>query len=482
MKTERAMKMENDTELNHSFDEEFNVSIQKKFLSLLVFDKSWATYTGFSIITPKCFENKILSHICSWMHDYYKKYKSIITRAVCCKEMEDFINNHNLGTKDYFAYKTYIDDIFDLKETEDLAFYEDKAVEFIRKVAWKNLLEKGGETLKYGNFETAINAFREVLLLGAEKDLGMDMSEITPDVFIKALSEAYDKENMLSTGIKGWDDALGGGFVKNNIHLICAPPGGGKSRSMAYLAKHALEKYKKVIYITLELTEAETMANVYTSVTGFGVREMTDIRNREEFINRLNVFKNAYSGNLIVKFFKPNSITTDTIHNYIQKVIQDKKEKTGMDWKPDVIFLDYMDKLLPTQKMRGNVYEDGGLVATDCKNLAISFGVPVITGSQLGRYTWTLQGDNVVTMDSVAESAQKVHLAHSMTTFNSNPAEKEQNKVRLYMGKTRTGTPGKIIFCENNLGKCRLKEIEPWDPNTLQPTQTFTIKDPTSRG
>ena len=132
-------------------------------------------------------------------------------------------------------------------------------------------------------------------------------------------------------------------------------------------------------------------------------------------------------------------------------------------------------------RSRGNSYEDGGLIATDCKNLAISFGVPCITGSQLGRYTWNLQGNNVVSMDSVAESAQKVHLAHSMTTFNSNPAEKEKNKVRLYMAKTRTGTQGKIIYCENNLGRCILREIEPWDPNTMQTTQSYSIKDPTSR-
>lgn len=474
--------MEKDSSnLNHSFDEDFSISVQKKFLSLLVFDRGWADFTGFSIITPKCFENQILSNICYWIHSYHKKYTGAPTKAACCKMMEDFINEHHLGTKDYYVYKQYIDDIFELQETDDLEFFKQKAIDFTRKVAWENLLKNGTDTLRAGNYEDAINAFRKVLLIGSESDLGLDMSTLTMDEFMKGLSESYDKENMLSTGIEEWDAALNGGFVKNNIHLICAPPGGGKSRTMAYLAKHALTMYKKVIFITLELNEHETMANIYTSATGMTLRDMMDIRNREEFTYKLNMFKNTFNPNIVVKFFKPNAITTDTIHNFIYKIMQEKKEKFGIDWKPDVIFIDYMDKLLPTQKMRGNAYEDGGLVATDCKNLAISFSCVLVTASQLGRYTWSLQGDNVVTMDSVAESAQKVHLAHSMTTLNANPAEKENNKVRLYIAKSRTGTPGKIIFCENNLGKCNLKQIEPWDPNTLMTTQQYSVKDPNTR-
>ena len=468
-------------EANRTFEEEFNVNIQKKFLSLLVFDKTWADLTGFSVIQPKCFENTILNHICYWITDYHRKYKTSPTKMICCKLMEEFINNNHLGTKDYYLYKQFIDDIFELNEGDNLDFYKDKAVEFTRKVAWKNLLEKGGETLKIGNYQEAIDSFRKILAIGSENDLGIDMSKITVDEFFKGLSESYDKDNMLSTGIPDWDAALGGGFVKNNIHIIAAPPGGGKSRTMAYLAKTALMARKRVIFITLELTQDETLANIYTSATGMCLHDMMDERNRMEFIEKLTNFKNAYGSELMVKFYKPNSITTDTIHNYIQKVMQTKKEETGVDWKPDVIFLDYMDKLLPTQRMRNDAYIDGGLIATDCKNLAISFGVPCITGSQLGRYVWNLKDDNVVAMDSVAESAQKVHLAHSMTTLNSNPAEKEQSKVRLFMAKTRTGYAGKVIYCKNDLARCQLRQIPEWDPKTMQQKESFSFKDPNTR-
>lgn len=282
---------------------------------------------------------------------------------------------------------------------------------------------------------------------------------------------------MLQTGIPACDKALGGGFVKKNLHLIGAAPGGGKSKTMAFLTKQALLNFKKVIFITLELSEVETQANIHCAITGLNMYQMLDPENRKEFDHKLAMFKSNFNPQCVVKFYKPGAITADTIHNFIQKVIQHKEETLGIKWKPDVIFVDYLDKLLPTQKVKGNIYEDVGGVATDLKNLAITFDCPVISGSQLGRYTWSIKGDQVVNMDAIAESAQKIHLAHSLTTLNANPAEKEQGKVRLYLAKSRSGIPGTVVWCNNDLGKCKIEETEPWDPNTMITTTTFTIKD-----
>ena len=138
-----------------------------------------------------------------------------------------------------------------------------------------------------------------------------------------------------------------------------------------------------------------------------------------------------------------------------------------------------MDKLLPTQKVRGNSYEDMGGVANDCKNLAISFDCPVITGSQLGKYSWNVKNTEVVSMDSIAESAQKVHLAHSMTTINANPGEKANLRARLFMAKSRSGSVGKVIWAEVNLGRCYMAETTPWDPSNPGTTVEYEVRSAT---
>ena len=55
---------------------------------------------------------------------------------------------------------------------------------------------------------------------------------------------------------------LGGGWINGTLSLIGASAGSGKSRSMAYFAAEALKNNKKVVFITLELDEDETLANV----------------------------------------------------------------------------------------------------------------------------------------------------------------------------------------------------------------------------
>lgn len=468
-------------ELDTSFDDKFTTELQKKFISLLVFDKPWATMVGFDLVQPQYFENTILRNICKWIHEYYKQYKALPTAEILKEQAREYAGNTASGIKSYLAYEDNIKEIFTRDDNDNTEYYKDRVQVFIRQAAWKQALEKGTDVLRNQNYEAALNEFKKVLSIGGDPDLGTDFSEMSLDSFLETLANAYDPSSMIKTGIPSWDKALGGGFVKNNLHIIGAPPGGGKSRTMAFLAKNALKDRKRVIFFTLELTENETITNIETASTGMYAGEMLTPESRNEFKQRATAFKQQYGSDLFVKFYRPATVTADTLHNYIQRVIKYRTEKLGYDWKPDVIFLDYMDKLLPTQKIRGNSYEDVGGVADDCKNLAIAFDCPVVTGSQLGRFSWVLNGSEVVTMDSIAESAKKVHLAHSMTTINQNKGEKDAHLARLFLAKSRTGRPGSIAWCAYDLGKCALTEIPPWDPTTLNATSAYNIKDTSHR-
>lgn len=459
-----------------AFDAEFNIQMQKNFLSLLVIDKDWAMLNGIDILKPEYFENRMLANICKWITDYIQEFKAIPSQLILEEKAKDYVNNSKIGMSEFYAYTTTLAEIYDFTDINNLEYYKQKATEYIRKICWKKALLQAGSALSENTYEAALEKFKYVLSLGSEKDLGLDLSKLTTNEFLTAIGETYDKANMLPTGIPSWDKALGGGFVKNNVHIIAAPPGFGKSRTMAYLTNQALLRNKRVIFITLELTEAEVASIIYSAATKMSQQDLIDPKNRKEFEEKKNKFLDNYGMQVLIKFYKPNSISTNTIHNYIQKVCSAKSKELNMDWKPDLIVLDYMDKLLPTTRIKGNIYEDNGNVATDCKNLAISFSCPVITGSQLGRVSWNLTGNSVVSMDSIAESAQKVHIAHSMTTINATPAEKNLMRARFYVAKSRTGKPNTVIYCEQDLGRCDITEVEPWDVETLQSTATFKIK------
>lgn len=465
-----------------NFEDRFNLNIQKKFLSLLIYDKEWSMINGLEIIKPEYFENRLLQNICKWIHKYYKNYKTAPTLVVMTEEAKNFINKKDYSQKDYYSYETYLNEIFDVKETDDFDYFKNEVVKFARTRAWSRALAKGNLLLlENDNYQEAIDEFRKVISIGLENDLGLDFSETTTNEFLDKLAEAYDQNQMLKTGIKGWDNALGGGFVKKNVHIVAGAPGQGKSRCLAFLAKQALKSFKKVIFITLELDEAETLANINTSITAISLHEMLNPKVRDTFIQKVQMFKKTFGCDLVVKFFKPSTVNADTIHNFIRKVMQKKQEMYNIEWKPDVIIIDYMDKMLPVSKVKGNSYEDMGGVANDCKNLAISFDCPVITASQLGKYSWNLKGSEVISMDSIAESAGKVHIAHSMTTINANPGERQAGLARLFLAKSRSGTPNSTVFVKNDVSICALEEIESWDPNDLALQVSFDIKSASNK-
>jgi len=463
--------------VTQSFEEEFTLPVQKKFLSVMIYDPTWGMINGLETIKPEYFENHYLQNICKWIRNYCKKYKTMPTKLVLKEKAQDLVNEKTLTPKEYFQYQGILDEIFEISGSDDYEFFKDKAVKFAQKAMWKQALYNASNALNITNYEQALAKFKEVLDIGLENNLGMDYSEQTTEEFLNLLNKDYDPVNMIKTGIDGWDKALGGGFARNNIHFIAAAPGGGKSRCMAFLAKQAMTAGKKVIFITVELTETETMTNINSAITGFSMHDMIIPENREEFAKKRAAFCNMFGGELIVKFFRPGSINTDTIHNFIRKVMMEKKEKlNGIEWKPDFIIVDYMDKLLPIQKMQANSYADMGAVANDLKNLAISFDCPVVTGSQLGKYSWNIKDGDVISQDSVAESAQKIHIAHSMTTINMNPGEKLTGRARLFLAKSRSGLANSIVWVENNLAKCTLREIEPWDPIAINNEAGFNIK------
>lgn len=446
---------------------DFDLDVQKKFLSLLVFDYNWASIQGAEILDPSFFENRILHNLCFWILRYQKQYQKSITKTILINEALEYTRTQKRGTDEYYMYTDVIDDIFTLNEGETLEYYKEKAVKFAQKASFfKALLNARDIFEKSDNYNEALDMFKEALNIGGTADLGMDLEDVKFD-FLDIIGETYSSENLFKTQIPTWDEALGGGFVKDNIHILGACPGGGKSKTMAFLTKQALIQRKKVVFISLELTEAETMANIINSITGMNLRDLLKPENRQRYEDLITQFTQRYAPNLKVKFFKPATVTTNEIQNYIMRVSNVSENKTGQSFKPDVIFVDYLDKLLPTQKVKGNTYEDIGGVADDLKNLAITYSCPLVTASQLGRFVWDLKDDQVISMASVAESARKVHLAHSITTLNANPAEKDLGLVRLYLAKSRSGMPGKVIFCKNDLSRCNMVEADPWNPKDV---------------
>ena len=62
-----------------------------------------------------------------------------------------------------------------------------------------------------------------------------------------------DSEDRIKTGVEGYDNILGGGFLPHTINLICGCSGSGKTLfTVSFLLNGVMNEGKKVVYITLE--------------------------------------------------------------------------------------------------------------------------------------------------------------------------------------------------------------------------------------
>ena len=97
--------------MKQSFEEEFTLPVQKKFLSIMIYDPNWAKINGLEVIKPEYFENHYLQNICKWMRNYCKKYKTMPTKLVLKEKAEDLVNQKTLSQNEYYAYQDILDEI-----------------------------------------------------------------------------------------------------------------------------------------------------------------------------------------------------------------------------------------------------------------------------------------------------------------------------------------------------------------------------------
>ena len=82
----------------------------------------------------------------------------------------------------------------------------------------------------------------------------------------------------ISTGVKGLDDVLGGGFPVNRLYLIQGDPGTGKTTVALQFLMDGVKHGERVLFITLSETEDELRAVAQShgwSLEGIDVFELS---------------------------------------------------------------------------------------------------------------------------------------------------------------------------------------------------------------
>ena len=259
-----------------------------------------------------------------------------------------------------------------------------------------------------------------------------------------------NQSKIITTFSDRLNEILIGGAYPNKLYFIAAPPGFGKSLFLVNIGKHALMQEKTVFHFTLEMTSSEVMTRYDCLISG---KPIIDIINSpaEVIDNYIKKFTEEHpKSRLLLKEFPPEILTKEMLSLYIKRKIM----SSGM--KPDVIIVDYAD-LMKSSVKNTERRSDLGLIYRQLKALASEFQCPVWTASQINRAGYDRQESDI---SNLSESWEKAMIADLVLVARQTKEEFTANKLRLYVGKNRSGAARMEIPCKINYRHMRIEESD----------------------
>jgi replicative DNA helicase len=259
-----------------------------------------------------------------------------------------------------------------------------------------------------------------------------------------------NQNKIIPTWSNRLNDILVGGAYPNKLYFVAAPPGFGKSLFLVNIGHHALKENKIVYHFTLEMTASEVMTRYDCLVAG---RPLIDIINSPASVidGYVKKFTEEHpKSHLLLKEFPPEILTKEMLALYIKRKIMSSGKK------PDVIIVDYAD-LMKSSVKNTERRADLGLIYRQLKALAAEFTCPVWTASQINRAGYDRQESDI---SNLAESWEKAMIADLVLVARQTKEEFTANKLRLYIGKNRSGLARTEIPCKISYKHMKIEESD----------------------
>ena len=409
------MTINNDHETFSRFGKKF----QENMCQLMLEDRPFFDQIS-EVLNINFFEKKYLQIFIETLIKYRNKYSTHPNHEVMITLLRTELNHHDKATakqvRDFFARIHSSDGI------EEAPWIKDKAIDFCRKQMLKQAMIQSVKLLKSSSFDEIEKVIQDALKLGTDNNFG---HEYHKDAL--ARFELINR-SPLTTGWDRMDEICKGGLGKNELGVVIAPTGAGKSMILVHLACQALKKGKTVVYYTLELKDTAVGNRFDSCLTGISLNEHKE--RKEEILEKIQ----EIDGTLIIKEYPTKSASVQTIKNHIEKL-----KKRGIE--PDMILVDYADLLRPP-RVAGEKRHELEEIYENLRAVAQIYEIPVWTASQTNRGGLNAE---VITMESISEAFNKCFVADFIFSLSRTVQDKQANKGRIFIAKNRNGPDG-LVF------------------------------------
>jgi len=425
---------------------QYGTGFQIKVISSLLTHKEFLLSVH-DVLSDEYFENQSHKWIIKEILKYYDKYHCPPTMEVLKVELKKIDNEVlQLSIKEQLkeAYKT---------SDEDLKYVQEEFSNFCKNQQLKKALLNSVDLLNAGDYDSIRHLIDNALKAGQDKNLGHEYNKDT--------ESRYREEHRIpiATPWELFNDLLQGGLGGGDFGLIFGNPGGGKSWTLIALGGWAVKMGFNVVHYTLELG-ADYVGRRYDAFfTGIDVSKITNYKDDvEKEVGML-------SGNLIIKEYSPGKATISTLESHIKKCID-------LEFKPDLIIIDYVD-LLRSKRMNRERKEEIDDIYISTKGLARELNIPIWSVSQVNRAG---SKDDIIEGDKAAGSYDKIMITDVAISLSRKRQDKVNGTGRFHVMKNRYGMDGMTYSAKVNTSNGHIEVLGEFDQDD-ESTQSSQINN-----
>lgn len=327
-------------------------------------------------LDPKYFTDRTDRIIFEEISKFFAQYNTIPSKDVIKIE----VSNRRDVTEEQVKLANEIVDSVDSTTTND-DWLIDSTEKFCKDKAVYNAILDSIKIIegkdKVLNQDAIPSILSDALAVSFDSHVGHDYLEDSD-----ARYDFYHRvEEKLPFDIELLNKITNGGLSKKTLNIILAGTGVGKSLAMCHFAASHLVQGKNVLYITMEMAEEKIAERIDANLLELSIESMKYVEKRV-FDSRLEKIKKKTQGKLIVKEYP----TASAHSGHFRALIEELKMKR--DFKPDVIFVDYLN-ICSSQRIRMganvNSYTYVKAIAEELRGLAGEYKVPLVSATQTTR-------------------------------------------------------------------------------------------------
>jgi KaiC/GvpD/RAD55 family RecA-like ATPase len=378
------------------------------------------------------FENKNVSVLLGVLINFYKKYNNMPTPDILQNIITHIATEHNTFNETEISLTLKNSLKLDVGNDE---FIKDQILRYLKSRAIYTVIMSELEYIEETrSVDNCIERFSEITKIGFDDDIGMDYFE---DIN-KHLDYLKNPEAKIKLGYKELDRAFNGGIPAEGRALIvwAGRANIGKSLFLSNTAVNLIEQGLNVVVISLEMSEDMYATRFDAHISDININELS--HHTDDVSDRVTQFGHKSGGKLWIKEYPPNTISANTVKNYIEKLQINGNEI-------DIIIVDYINLLQPNSKkdaVASNSYHRVGTICKELRALSYYFNSTVLSVTQFNRQA---VGLTQLDQSMISESDQLNATVDALIGIYQEEGDMEKGIIRNTIMKSRFGMIGNSI-------------------------------------